>query len=194
MDIENITKKVKKLGRDTVEEVQKMNEIRQLKGRISAANKQINGKYMEIGRKFFELNSASAPEGFEEYIQAINDAQELIGQLKEQIRAVKGVVLCPSCNMEVPIGERFCSNCGSRMPEVARVENGETEEDTVVEADMAEGTEETAAEAETEESEDVDEAPAADAEAEESEDADAVPAADAEAETSETTEEEGSAE
>ena len=37
MNFEEITRKVKKISRDTVEEVQKLNEIRQLNGKISDA-------------------------------------------------------------------------------------------------------------------------------------------------------------
>ena len=54
----------------------------------------------------------------------------MIEELKEQIRKVKGVVLCPCCNMEVGEKERFCSNCGNKMPEV--VNPDETDENAIV--------------------------------------------------------------
>lgn len=144
-DFEKVKQKVKQLSKDTVEEVQKMNEIRQLKGKISSAKKQIESTYTEIGKKFFELNSDSAPEGFETFVQTIRDKQELIGQLKEQIRAVKGMILCPNCGMEVAAGERFCTNCGSRMPEEPGVEgDDETEDEVVAEVDAEEASEDAA--------------------------------------------------
>ncbi len=144
-DFEKVKQKVKQLSKDTVEEVQKMNEIRQLKGKISSAKKQIESTYTEIGKKFFELNSDSAPEGFEMFVQTIRDKQELIGQLKEQIRTVKGMTLCPNCGMEVAAGERFCTNCGSRMPEEPGVEeDGEAEDEVVAEVDAEDAAEEAA--------------------------------------------------
>ena len=135
MKFEDLTRKMKKLGRDTVEEVQKMNEVRQFNSRINDAKKQVENTYAEIGRKFFDLNKDDAPEGFEEYVQVINEKLEQIEQLKEEVRRVKGVVLCENCNSEVPSTERFCSNCGNKMPEVFVIVEDEDEADCVLDAD-----------------------------------------------------------
>lgn len=135
MKFEELTQKVKKFSRDTVEEVQKMNEVRQLNGKVNDAKKQIENIYTEIGKKFFDLNKDYAPEGFEEYIQTINDKLAQIEQLKEQVRDVKGVVLCTKCNSEVPLTERFCSNCGNKMPEVIEIVDEEDESAVVVDAE-----------------------------------------------------------
>lgn len=141
MNFEEISKKVRKLGKDTVEEVQRMNEVRQLNGKVSDAKKQINKLYMEIGKKLYEQYREAPFEGFESEIRSINEKNDQIEQLREQIRVVKGVVLCPCCNMEVPENERFCSNCGNKMPEVVRPE--EDDEDAVV-VDSVDVTEEAA--------------------------------------------------
>lgn len=141
MNFEEISKKVKKIGKDTVEEVQRMNEIRQLNGKVNDAKKQINNLYIEMGKKLYEQYKEAPFAGFETEIQTINEKNDLIEQLKEQIRVVKGVVLCPCCNMEVAENERFCSNCGNKMPEV--VDPEETDEDAVV-VDSVDVTEEAA--------------------------------------------------
>lgn len=141
MNFEEISKRVKKFGKDTVEEVQKMNEVRQLNGKVSDAKKQINALYAEIGKKLYEQYKEAPFEEFETEIQTINEKNELIEQLKEQIREVKGVVLCPCCNMEVAEGERFCSNCGNKMPEV--LDADETDEDAII-VDAVDVTEEAA--------------------------------------------------
>ncbi|MDO4323732.1 MAG: zinc ribbon domain-containing protein [Lachnospiraceae bacterium] len=141
MNFEEIGKKVRKIGKDTVEEVQKMNEVRQLNGKVNDAKKQINNLYIEMGKRLYEQYREAPFEGFESEIQSINEKNELIEQLKEQIRVVKGVVLCPCCNMEVPEHERFCSNCGNKMPEV--VDPEEADADAVV-VDSVDVTEEAA--------------------------------------------------
>ncbi len=132
---QKFTEKVKKIGKDTAEEVQKLNKIRQLNGKVSDAKKQIENIYSEIGKKFYELHKDYIPEGFEELIQTINERQNEIEQLKEQLREVKGVVLCPGCNMEVSGDERFCPNCGSKMPEPVEVADAEDEASVVVDAE-----------------------------------------------------------
>ena len=54
MNFEMFGKKVKQFGKDTVEEVQKMNEVRQLNNKVSDTKKQINNLYTEIGKKLYE--------------------------------------------------------------------------------------------------------------------------------------------
>ena len=132
---QKFTQKVKQLGKDTAEEVQKLNEIRQLNGKVSDAKKQIEHIYSEIGKKFYELHQDSVPEGFEEYVRTINDKTVEIEQLKEQLREVKGVVLCESCNTEVSADERFCPNCGSKMPEPVETADEEDEASVVIDAE-----------------------------------------------------------
>ena len=150
MKFDEISKKVKKFSKNTVEEVQKMNEVRILNGKISDAKKQVNQLYLEMGKKLYEQYKEAPFEGFETEIRTITEKIELIGQIKEQVRTVKGVVLCPCCNTEVPQGERFCSNCGNKMPEVVDTEDFEdavmVDAEDVTEAQPAEGSEETAVE------------------------------------------------
>ena len=108
-----------------------MNEVRQLNGKINDAKKQITNLYTEIGKKLYEQYKESALTGFESEIQTINEKYFQIEELKDQIRGVKGVVLCPCCNMEVGAAERYCSNCGSKMPEVFEIVDGDEAADAV---------------------------------------------------------------
>ncbi len=134
MNFEELTKKFKKIGKDTVTEVQKMNEIRQLTARVNEEKKQLNSIYMEMGKKLYEQCKDAPMEGFESEIQSIEEKFSMIDLLQDQIRGVKGVSLCPNCNMEVGAGERFCSNCGGRMPEVITIED-KAEDNVVLETE-----------------------------------------------------------
>ena len=55
MDFEELGKKLKKFSQDTVTEVQKMNEVRQLNGKISDEKKLLNRLYLEEGTLKVEL-------------------------------------------------------------------------------------------------------------------------------------------
>lgn len=152
MNFEDLGRKVKKFSRSTMEEVQKMNEVRQLNGKVNEAQKQIRNLYSEMGKKLYEHYKEEALVGFEAEIHAISDKFVRIEELKEQIRQVKGVVLCPCCHMEVSAAERFCSNCGNKMPEVfeivdddEQVEAVDVESEDVTET-VQEATAETVAE------------------------------------------------
>ena len=167
MNFEDISKKLKQFSKDTVTEVQKLNEVRQLNSRISDEKKQLNQVYMEMGKKLYQMYKEAPLDGFEEEMRTIEEKYSMIDLLQDQIRQVKGVVLCPCCNTEVAATERFCSNCGNKMPEVitaqdeAEVLEGEvvTEEAGEEESEAADETvEETEASAETIEDEAAEEA------------------------------------
>lgn len=136
MNFEEISKKVKKFSKDTMTEVQKMNEVRQLNGKVNEEKKYLNRLYLEMGKKLYDKykEEETAPEGFEAEFRKIRERYSVMDLLQDEIRKVKGVVLCPCCNMEVAQTERFCSNCGNRMPEPVKIE-GKEDADVIDSAD-----------------------------------------------------------
>ena len=127
MNFEEISKKVKKFSKDTMVEVQKMNEVRQLNSKVNEEKRYLNKLYLEMGKKLYDKykDADTAPEGFEAEFRKITERYSVMDLLQDEIRQVKGVVLCPCCNMEVAATERFCSNCGNRMPEPVKIEGKE---------------------------------------------------------------------
>ena len=127
MNFEEISKKVKKFSKDTMVEVQKMNEVRQLNSKVNEEKRYLNKLYLEMGKKLYDKykDADTAPEGFEAEFRKNTERYSVMDLLQDEIRQVKGVVLCPCCNMEVAATERFCSNCGNRMPEPIKIEGKE---------------------------------------------------------------------
>ena len=127
MNFEEISKKVKKFSKDTMVEVQKMNEVRQLNSKVNEEKRYLNKLYLEMGKKLYDKykDADTAPEGVEAEFRKITERYSVMDLLQDEIRQVKGVVLCPCCNMEVAATERFCSNCGNRMPEPVKIEGKE---------------------------------------------------------------------
>ena len=146
MNFEELSRKVKKLSKDTMTEVQKMNEVRQLNGKVSEEKKYLNKLYQELGKKLYDkYRDAETPlEGFEADFRKITERYSVMDLLQDEIRTVKGVVLCPCCNMEVSAEERFCSNCGNRMPEQVKIEDKIDEDAIVIDSTVVE-SEDTAA-------------------------------------------------
>lgn len=140
MNFEEISKKVKKFSKDTVTEVQKMAEVRQLNMKVSEEKKHLKHLYREMGQKLFDKykDAEQLPEGFEDNFRKIEECFSAMDLFQDQIRAVKGVVLCPCCNMEVSATERYCTNCGNKMPEVVKIEDKIDEDAVVVESEVVE--------------------------------------------------------
>lgn len=140
MDFEELGKKLKKFSQDTVTEVQKMNEVRQLNGKISDEKKLLNRLYLEMGQKLYDTyKDVELPlEEFDGDFRKIRERYVAIDLLQEKIRNVKGVVLCPCCNMEVAAGDRYCTNCGNKMPETVKLEETSDEDAVEVESTVVE--------------------------------------------------------
>ena len=178
MNFEELSKKLQKFGEDTKNEVQKLNEIRQMNSQINEKKKNIKAIYTQMGEKLFEQfeTLGEIPADFQADAEIIQNFSAEIEDLQQKIRKIKGVQLCPSCNTEVLLGEKFCSNCGEKLPEIVMEETDEElpeeesfEEDgsdIVVEAEeVTEAAEETTKE-EIAEAADAEEAVAAEAEEE----------------------------
>ena len=54
MNFEEISKKVKKFSKDTMVEVQKMNEVRQLNSKVNEEKRYLNKLYLEMGKKLYD--------------------------------------------------------------------------------------------------------------------------------------------
>lgn len=140
MDFEELGKKLKKFSQDTMTEVQKMNEVRQLNGKISDEKKLLNRLYLEMGQKLYDTyKDVELPlEEFDGDFRKIRERYVAIDLLQEKIRNVKGVVLCTCCNMEVAAGDRYCTNCGNKMPETVKLEETSDEDAVEVESTVVE--------------------------------------------------------
>jgi len=144
MTFDDITSKVRQISMDTVAEVQKMNEVRQLNSSINAEKKKIHSMYAEMGKKLYDKYRENPPEEFESEFAALKAEFENIEALRGQVRAEKGVTLCPNCKMEVGEFERFCSNCGCKMPEVFTIVEDESAGALETDENAAQAGEETA--------------------------------------------------
>ncbi len=134
---DEIGKTLRQLGRDTVSSVQKMNEARQASGRLSDARKTVDRLYAELGKAVYEQYGSAPLAGLEEQLEKITEAKKTVELREKEVQAVKGVAICPNCGKEAAKGEKFCSACGTKLPEI---EIPETQEETEQEAEAAEET------------------------------------------------------
>ena len=137
MDLSAIGRKFRKIGKDTVAEVQKMNDIRQINSKISEQKKQISAIYSQIGQKLYKLYKEAPLEGFDAEFQKIEERLATIEVYNDQIREIKGVRICPNCHTEVSLSERYCSACGQKLPEILHIQKDENG-NTVIEGANAE--------------------------------------------------------
>ena len=142
MGIETFGKKIAQIGQDTKSSVQKVSNVISINSKITEETDKLNELLAKVGSSAYEKFADNPPEGLEETFEEIKTVKETLASLQEQREKAKGVVTCPECGKEYPVGENFCSACGAKLPEVeiAVDENGEEVSDAAGEvAEKAKG-------------------------------------------------------
>ncbi len=130
MDWDTLGKRLSQLGEDTKNSVHKLSESVQMNSRLSEANRKLQDQYAAIGKLVLDRFEEDVPEELEEAFTAVRQAKETVEELEKQIRRRKGVTICPECGRQVAVGEKFCGQCGAKLPEEPEEEQKDTSEDT----------------------------------------------------------------
>lgn len=114
-----------KASQTTVKAVQKakdLAEIAKLNGSLAEAEARIQDAYCQIGKTYAAQHPQDYGEEYAAMFAVIQEAGEKIRICQQQIRDIKGVVLCSRCGAEAPYGASFCSACGAAIPKPQSVE------------------------------------------------------------------------
>lgn len=162
-------------GQTAVNKTKDLTEITRLSAKVSDLQRKNEQLYATIGKLYLEHYGDDPEDMFKGAVLSIKENQKKIVSYKEDIKQIKGIKKCASCDADVPSGSQFCPKCGAKVEDddiVADVEAVVVEDDMVVDEDAVEEPAETveADEATAEAEEPVEaEDTTAEAEAEESE-------------------------
>lgn len=112
---------VEKGAKSVSDSSKKMAEKMRLKKEISQAESEITAAYTTIGKKYFEINSASPSEDYADKVSEIIEKSAKIESLKVELNALEDRVPCPSCGASVEKGQKFCAKCGANVESVSSV-------------------------------------------------------------------------
>lgn len=84
---------------------------------IRAARSELNNRYAELGRAYYESVAGGGPEVDEALIRGVRECIAQIESLSAQRDRVRQLTRCPACGTAQPENARFCANCGRPMPE-----------------------------------------------------------------------------
>ena len=141
-------KKASKTYQVTKEKAVNLSEELKIKGKINDLKDKIEDVYKDIGKIVYNEVKDGKDVSKEEITvkcEAISKYKDEIEKLQSDILALKNVVKCRNCGVELDLGDLFCYKCGTKQPEVEKVEIKEETEDAVKNAEaveIAETTEE----------------------------------------------------
>ena len=107
----NAAQSVTNKTKDSVEITRLSSESRNIAGEIESL-------YREIGRTYVDSKGTDSA-ALEALCAKMDDLRDRLEALERQKLLLRNQNRCPSCGAVMAKGARFCSNCGSRMPEPA---------------------------------------------------------------------------
>lgn len=114
--LDSITKKISSASQSVVQKGKNVADVTKLNSQINEANKVITENYIALGKAYYEQNKENPNAADLEIFSVIAENEAKIEELKAQVRAIKGISLCPNCGAEVASSNKFCPNCGTAMP------------------------------------------------------------------------------
>ncbi len=90
----------------------------QLKAKVSQEKDKINQAYIELGKAFYDILKTAPEETYASEVKTISEGLLVIEDLDNQIMELEGTRICAECGAKVDRGAKFCSKCGTPLPEM----------------------------------------------------------------------------
>lgn len=101
---------------DISKKMKDLSDTSKINSMITATAKELDGLYLELGRRIYAQYGSAPDAPFPELIQAICAKQRTLDQYKEHVNSIKGITNCPNCGAAVANGTAFCPTCGTQQP------------------------------------------------------------------------------
>ncbi len=143
---DKLGKKASEAYKVTADKTGKIAKDTKIKLKISDLKSKINNLYNEIGKNVYEKHTsneevAGVEKEIEEKCLKIDEISSKIESLLKESLKLRDKKQCPSCYTEMEKNVKFCPNCGEKqeMPEEPIVvEDEESKEKDVIEAEIIE--------------------------------------------------------
>ena len=136
-----LSKKASETYQATKEKAVSISEELKIKSKISDLKDKIEKIYNEIGKTVYnEVKDGRdvCKEEITEKCEEISKYKDEIEKLQSEILTLKKVVKCSNCGEDLDLGDTFCYKCGTKQPEIEKVEIKKDDEQEVKNAEVVE--------------------------------------------------------
>ncbi len=118
---DGISRTISQTKQSAVRKTKDMADVAKISSAITDEERNINRCYTQIGQVYAKMHVFDYEESFAHMMVAIQQSESKISSYRQQIREIKGIVICEKCGAEVSGNVSFCSFCGTpvRKHEVA---------------------------------------------------------------------------
>lgn len=91
-------------------------ETARINGEIGKRETRKNDCFRSAGEIVYHARKNGEEPNLDEVIQEIDRLETEIVGLREELRGLKGTIVCPGCGIEIERNASFCPNCGTSIP------------------------------------------------------------------------------
>lgn len=102
------------VSKDATQKAKDLSDIARIRMDIRSKNDYINKQYQEIGKAYYEKHKDDESPKYDQVV-LIQEAEEVIDELREQLSQIKGTQRCPQCGQEMDLDADYCSKCGAKL-------------------------------------------------------------------------------
>lgn len=101
---------------DISKKMKDLSDTSKINSMIAATTKELDGLYLELGKRFYAQYNGTPDAPFQELIESIRIRQTALDQYKGQVNSIRGLSSCPNCGAAIASGASFCPTCGTQQP------------------------------------------------------------------------------
>lgn len=113
---DDLGKKVGDLASNTVQKGKELAEITRLNSVIASEERRLEKQYTTLGQRYYEGSGSITSEEQELAFASIQENLGKIEELKEQVKTLKDVNVCPQCGERHAREDSYCPKCGAKLP------------------------------------------------------------------------------
>ncbi|MBP3359733.1 MAG: zinc ribbon domain-containing protein [Clostridia bacterium] len=111
-----VSREAERLTKSAASKVESKTQEAKLKYAIRELEDKMRACYAAIGEAVYEsFRNSEEPGDFSEMFGRLDALREEADEIKEQLAAVSGCVVCPECGAGVSAEDAFCSKCGANI-------------------------------------------------------------------------------
>lgn len=115
---DDINDKISKISQGALQKTKDVSDSMKISSAIREEENQQKLIYQKIGELYYHVFKDVAEGDFQVWCKQVTESKNRVVEWKDKLQNIKGVIICPNCNAEVPVNSVFCNNCGAKIPQV----------------------------------------------------------------------------
>lgn len=121
--LDEIDKKLTMIGQGAIQKTKEVSDTAKINVMVRNLESQKKECFENLGKLFYVCHKGVADEQEMVFIQKIEEMNCEIERLQGQMSRLKGIIICPNCNAEIPASSIFCNSCGAKIEKPLEIPN-----------------------------------------------------------------------